>query len=91
MIARRPRLALERQINRPRDTERLQRPAMRGHLRLRGADGQIPGGLFQIMQPVAGTGLGIGRVSTINDNGTIVSPDGTERRVRWRPAPNALS
>ena len=45
-------------------------------------------GTYYLAQSVAGHGWSQpwpGRVQNINDTGTIVSPDGTERQIRWKP------
>ena len=45
-------------------------------------------GTYWLAGRVAGNGWSKpwqGRITDINDNGTIAAPDGTERRIRWRP------
>jgi hypothetical protein len=45
-------------------------------------------GVYWLAGSVAGHGWSKpwpGRIADINDDGTVTAPDGSERRIRWRP------
>ncbi len=59
-----------------------------------GVEEYLVDGTYWLANSVAGHGWSQpwqGRVPDINDTGTIAAPDGTERRIRWKPEPGDFS